>query len=162
MNIHAIVGQYPHQVLWRQMIIRGILILIFGLVLIRIFGIRAFGKQNALDIIISIVVGSNLSRAMTVNAAFVPTLAATAAIIIAYWLVEHAAARWRRFGYLVKGAAIRIAHDGRFDERRMRRLGVGRNDVEEAARTSGMHDLEWVDEAVLERNGKINTLPRRQ
>jgi glucose dehydrogenase len=36
-------------ILWWEMSIRAVLIFIFGLVLIRLFGRRAFGKQHPLD-----------------------------------------------------------------------------------------------------------------
>jgi uncharacterized membrane protein YcaP (DUF421 family) len=58
--ITELIGE-TENVLWWQMCIRAVLILIFGLVLIRIFGRRAFSKQNPLDIVVAIVVGSNLS-----------------------------------------------------------------------------------------------------
>ena len=42
-------------ILWWEMSIRAVLIFIFGLVLIRLFGRRAFGKQNPLDIVVAII-----------------------------------------------------------------------------------------------------------
>jgi uncharacterized membrane protein YcaP (DUF421 family) len=140
------------------MTLRGILVFLFGIVLLRLFGRRAFGKQNPLDIILAIIVGSNLSRAMTANAALFPTLAATAALIFLFWLIEHAAARWKPLGRLVKGEPVTLIRQGTRDRRAMRAAAVTEDDVREAARRSGLSSFEQVNDAVLERNGKISVL----
>ena len=90
---HAIIGHGSKGILWWQESIRAIFIFLYGLLLIRLAGIRAFSKQTPLDIDIAIVIGSNLSRALTGNARFLPTLAATAVIVLMYWLFERWAAR---------------------------------------------------------------------
>ena len=47
---------------------RTVIVFAYGLLVVRIAGRRLFGKWGALDIIVSLVVGSSLSRAMTGNA----------------------------------------------------------------------------------------------
>src|SRR5579862_3586760 len=103
MTFHDLIGNGPREILWWQMTIRGLLIFIYGLVLIRTVGWRAFGKQTPLEIVIAIVVGSDLSRALTGTARFVPTLIATTVIVVAFWLIEQLAARFHSLGWLVKG-----------------------------------------------------------
>jgi uncharacterized membrane protein YcaP (DUF421 family) len=58
------------------MSLRGLSVFLFGLALLRVFGRTAFGKQSPLDIVVAIVVGSNLSRTLTGNAPLLPTFAA--------------------------------------------------------------------------------------
>lgn len=157
--ITELIGE-TENVLWWQMCIRAVLILIFGLVLIRIFGRRAFGKQNPLDIVVAIVVGSNLSRALTGNAPFFSTLAATAALIAVFWLLEEAAARSHFISRVMKGEPVHLVRHRRFDRGAMKRWGVTDGDIEEAAREAGKPGLDSVDDAVLERSGKISTISR--
>jgi len=157
-----LIGDSGKDILWWQMCIRAACVFLFGLVVIRLFGRRAFGKQTPLDIVFAIVIGSNLSRALTGNARFVPTLAATAALAILFWLFDHIAVRWEWFSRLVKGAPINLIRDGRPDENRMRRAGISENDIDEAARRAGLNGLSDVDEAVLERSGKISTIRFRK
>jgi uncharacterized membrane protein YcaP (DUF421 family) len=146
---------------WWQMSIRAVLILIFGLLLIRIVGRRAFGKQNPLDIVVAIVVGSNLSRALTGNAPFFSTLAATAVLFGVFCLLDEAAARWHFLSRLLKGEPVTLMRDRNVDRRAMKRWGVTDGDVEEAARQSGKPGLDAIDDALLERSGKISTISRR-
>jgi uncharacterized membrane protein YcaP (DUF421 family) len=147
-------------IVWWQMSIRAVLIFGFGLVLIRLFGRRAFGKQTALDIVLAIVVGSNLSRALTANSPFFPTLAATAALVLLFWLLSNLSARSPWFSRLVKGNPIWLVRGGEPDAKEMKRAAVSEGDLEEAARQSGLSGLGDVDEAVLERNGKISAVRR--
>lgn len=155
---HAIIGHGSTGILWWQESIRAIFIFLYGLLLIRLAGIRAFSKQTPLDIVIAIVIGSNLSRALTGNARFLPTLAATAVIVLMYWLFERWAARSQLASRVLKGRAVRLMHGGALDDAVMRRHAVTRGDLEEAGRISGKPSLAAVTDAYLERNGKISTL----
>lgn len=159
-GLHELIGHDQRDILWWQMSIRAVFIFLFGLILIRLFGRRVFGRQNALDIVIAIVIGSNLSRTLTGNAKFLPTLAATTAIVLLFWLSDHLAARWPLFSRLTKGEPLKLTRNGKLDRKRMLRHGVSVGDVEEAARASGMTGAEQVEVAVLERNGKISTTKR--
>jgi uncharacterized membrane protein YcaP (DUF421 family) len=65
-----------NSITWWHECARAILVFGYGLALVRIAGRRVFGKWAPLDIIVSIVVGSSLSRTITGNAALFSTLAA--------------------------------------------------------------------------------------
>src|SRR3954452_22284637 len=100
------------QLLWWQECLRTLLIFAYGLALVRVAGRRVFGKWSALDIIVSIIVSSNLSRALTGSAALLGTIAATTLLMGLHWLLARAAARSPRLSRLVEGPAILLARDG--------------------------------------------------
>lgn len=145
---------------WWQMSIRGAVVFACGLVLVRFPGQRIFGKSTVFDIVLAVLVGSNLSRALTGNAPFVATLAATTAIVLIHWLLAHLAPKSRWLSWLAKGAVVKLAEDGRIDRRRMARHGLTDGDLEEAMRTLGIERLDRVHAAYLERNGKISVVPK--
>lgn len=157
-SIHDLIGRDGASIAWWQMTIRAAVVFLFGLVIVRLFGQRAFGRQTVLDVILAIVIGSNLSRTMTASAPLLPTLAASAGLVLIYWAFNHLAARWHRISWLVKGGVIQIAHDGHMDRKAMARAGISRGDLEEAMRRSGIDSLDQVRSAYLERNGKISVL----
>ncbi|MEJ2375176.1 MAG: DUF421 domain-containing protein [Pseudolabrys sp.] len=159
-GFHALIGENSSSILWWQMSIRAVFVFLYGLVLIRLFGVRPFGRQTPLDIVIAIVIGSNLSRALTGSARFLPTLAATAVIVLMFWMFAHVAARSRLVGWLLKGQPVRLMQRGALDEAALRAHAVSRGDLEEAGRTSGIASLDGVQEAYLERSGKISVLKR--
>ena len=159
--IHQLIGTGAKDILWWQECIRAVIVFAVGLVMLRLLGRRAFGQQTPLDILMAIVVGSNLSRAVTANAAFFPTIAATLVMLFVYWLLAHCTARWHGLGRIVKGRPVGLVAGGRFDRRAMRRAAVSEADMEEAARSASVKDAGGVEQAMLERSGKISIVPRK-
>jgi uncharacterized membrane protein YcaP (DUF421 family) len=145
---------------WWQMSIRGVLVFLYGLVLVRLAGRRVFGKLAAFDIVLAIMVGSNLSRTLTANAPFLPTLAATAAIALAHGSITFLALHSRLVDRLVKGPSVPLVHEGEVDRRAMKRYGLSADDLEEAARSAGVFELDQVRAAMLESNGRISVRAR--
>ncbi|WP_051621993.1 DUF421 domain-containing protein [Acidocella facilis] len=94
---HALVGDGATRILWWQMSLRAVIVLVYGLAAIRLLGRRAFGRQSPLDIVIviAIVIGSSLSRALTGNAKLIDTLVATTVFLLLYWALDHKAGRSR-------------------------------------------------------------------
>jgi uncharacterized membrane protein YcaP (DUF421 family) len=109
--IDSVSGLKDH-VAWWQECARAAVIFAYGFALVRIAGRRVFGKWAALDIIVSIIVGSSLSRAVTGNAALFGTLTAMTLLIGLHWVLSHAAARSPRLSRLLEGSAIELARNG--------------------------------------------------
>jgi uncharacterized membrane protein YcaP (DUF421 family) len=158
----AVFGSTKDDMVWWQMCLRAVVVFMFGLILVRLFARRAFGEQTPLDIIVAIIIGSNLSRAMTGNAPFLSTLAAALALVLVFWVIGHAAARWHGLSWLVKGTPKTLTDEGGLNAERMRRSGISQVEVEEAARALGLGGLNDVAEVIFERNGRISTIKRRK
>ncbi len=161
-GIYLVIGPDRGEITWWQMTVRGVLTFAYGLVLIRVAGVRAFGLQSSLDILLSILIGSNLSRALTAGSPYFPTLAATAGIVILYWVAIQLAQRSDFVGLILKGRATVIARNGRADTRVMRRRGVSHLDLAEAIHRAHLLDLDAVALATLERSGQITVVPSRK
>lgn len=157
-GLHALIGREDGDISAWQMSVRAAIIFLYGLVLVRLAGKRVFGKWGAIDIILSIIVGSNLSRALTASAPFVETLVATTVLVVLHAALVMVATRAPALGPLLKGKPVRIVRDGACDEAVLRRHGVGEGDLHEALRCAGVARLEDVREAWVERNGKISVL----
>ena len=160
-SVYAWIGPDHGAVNWWQMSIRGVIIFIYGIALLRIAGRRAFGQQSSLDIMLSVLIGSNLSRAATAGAPFFPTMAGTAALVALYWISIQLAQRWDFFGTVLKGGRTVLIRDGRTDPKAMRQTGVSHLDLHEAIRTSRLEHVEQVQLASLERGGQISIVPRK-
>ena len=143
---------------WWQECARAVVIFAYGLALVRLAGRRVFGKWSALDIIVSIIVGSNLSRALTGSAALLGTLAATTLLMALHWLLAHAAARSSRLSELVEGPAIELARDGTPEPSTLARAAVSEGDLGEALRQAGVGRVAETRRITLEPSGKITVL----
>lgn len=139
-----------------QMTARGIVVLAYGLVLVRVFGRRIFGRWSPLDVVLSVLIGSNLSRALTGNAPLFATLFASTAIVGIYWGLARLAREAGWVSWLVKGREVVLIRDGRVDWDEVRRQNLGPRDLDEALHAAGCEGAEEVRLARLERNGDIN------
>jgi uncharacterized membrane protein YcaP (DUF421 family) len=137
---------------------RAALVFAYGLLLVRVSGRRVFGRWSAIDIVISIIVGSNLSRTLTGNAPLLGTLAATTLLMFLHWLLAQAAARSPALSRLFEGRARELGRDGRLAHRRDLRVAISEADLAEALRQSGVERVEDTRLLVLEPSGKISVL----
>ncbi len=141
-----------------QMTVRAVLIFLYGLMLLRLTGSRIFGKATALDIVLAMLVGSNLSRALTANSPLLPTVVATTVLVFLYWLLLYGALHLPVVSWLVKGRSVLLVRDGKMDHAKMRQMGVGEGDLTEAMREAGIGEVRDIKEACLERDGSISIL----
>jgi uncharacterized membrane protein YcaP (DUF421 family) len=140
---------------------RAVLILIYGLAILRVAGRRIFGKWSALDIIVSIIVGSNLSRALTGNAPLLGTIAATTVLIGLHWLLARLAAHYPALSRLVEGRSIELGRGGEIDVPKTSRYAVTEADLNEALRQAGIEEVGRTAKITLEPSGKISVLKER-
>ena len=66
------------------------------------------GKAPAFDMILGIMVGSTVSRAITGNAPLGPALAATVTLIAPHSVLTAVACRWYGLGEMIKGGRPRV------------------------------------------------------
>ena len=143
-----------------QMSLRTILIYVLTLAMIRIGSKRFLGRSAALDVIVGIMLGSVMSRAINGTAPFVPTVVAGIVLIAMHWVLAVIAYHFDWFGPFVKGNAVPLVKDGQIQEDGMRRGGISKHDLEGALREESQElHLSQIKTAYLERDGQISIIP---
>lgn len=140
---------------------RAALVFFYGLLMLRLSGKRTFAKWAPLDIVISFMVGSALSRAMTGSAALPGTMAAVAVLVALHVVIAHLSAWSEAVSHLVEGRRAILVRHGELNQGARRRHGVSLNDLGEALREkelNGLDDLAKVRELSLEPDGKFSVL----
>jgi uncharacterized membrane protein YcaP (DUF421 family) len=141
-----------------QLSMRAVVMLAFGILCIRIAGRRAFAQASPLDIIIYLIIGSNLSRVITGKANVFPAIAATLTLVIVHRLLAYATLHKSAFSSMLKAEPTVLIRNGTTDEVAMRKKGIGNEDLMEALRLKQIEAIEDVRLAVLERGGEISAL----
>ena len=161
---NTVFGIHDQSLTWWQMSVRAIGVFFAALFIIRVGSHRIFGKNTAFDIVLGIIYGSVLSRAITGNSPFWPTLAAAFTLVMLHkGLAALAYHTDVGFGNMIKGRPQVLVKDGQLQEKAMRKNSVTRNDLLEAVRSSGaITDLELVDQAYLERSGEISIILKKE
>lgn len=144
------------------MVLRAIVVFFYLLFLLRAGVRRMSGRFAAYDIVLAVLIGSVLSRALTGNSRFVPTMAAAAVLVILHWLVARLTFERGALGWLFKGREDVLIRDGVLQRDAMRRAAITDADLLEALRSgAGTDDLSQVRLAYLERSGRISFVRRR-
>jgi uncharacterized membrane protein YcaP (DUF421 family) len=143
-----------------QMIARAVVVYGAGLAMLRLGGHRLLGRYAAIDILMGILLGSILSRAVNGNAPLATSLVAGASLTAVHRLLSAAARRSERLSDVVKGRPHALIVEGGLREEAMRRHHVSPQDFHEALRLAG-HDPERceVRSAYIECNGTISFVP---
>jgi uncharacterized membrane protein YcaP (DUF421 family) len=143
-----------------QMALRTIIIYAASLVLVRIGSKRFLGQATAFDVIVGIMLGSVMSRAINGSAPLIPTLLTGAVFVVLHRLLNVLAFRTGWFGPIIKGNAVLLIRDGEIQRQGMQKTGIGPHDLEQALRLRGEEtDLSKIKLAYLERNGSVSVIP---
>jgi uncharacterized membrane protein YcaP (DUF421 family) len=141
-----------------QMGLRAAIVYVVTVLMVRLAKKRFMGRATAFDVILGIMIGSIVSRAVTGNAPFLPALVATAVLLAMHWLFSGIAMRWHGFGTLIKDKSQVLVRKGDVDAQAMRQAHMTEHDLWEDLRGKGISRLEQVEEARLERSGKLSVI----
>lgn len=158
-GLHDLIGADPESILWWQMVVRALLIFFAALLLVRLGATRMYGRYGSLEIVVSIIIGSILGRAVTGNARFFPTLAAALTLVLIHLLLVKLAIHNRRVNYLLKGRKVQLIENGRILQRGMAKADMSDLDLLEALRMqAGIESCDGVKAAYLEGNGSVSVI----
>jgi uncharacterized membrane protein YcaP (DUF421 family) len=124
-----------------QMGLRAVVVYIVTVIMVRLGKKRFMGRATAFDVILGIMLGSIVSRALTGNAPFVPALVASAVLVAMHGLFSGIALNWHGFGHLVKGKPTLLVRNGTVDEAAMRKTHMTEHDLWEDLRGKSVSDL---------------------
>jgi uncharacterized membrane protein YcaP (DUF421 family) len=140
-----------------QVSIRGIVVFVATLVMVRISSKRSLAEKTAFDAVLMIIIASVLARAINGSAPFVPTLVVGFVLVLLHRLLALGAYASHMFGILVKGKPVVIVENGRVDRTNMRANHITEHDLEEDMRLDAeIDDLAKIKMARVERSGDIS------
>lgn len=161
-----VLGIGKDSLVWWQMSLRAVLVFLISLVYLRLANARIFGRHGAFDIVLGIVYGSVMSRAITGNSPFYATLAAGLALILLHRLlaaVTYSYGQKLGFSDFIKGGMATLVEDGEMKKDIMRKHNVTENDILETMRLQGgPMDIKKVKSACLERSGNISVIMKEK
>jgi len=142
-----------------QMSIRAVIVFFLALIMLRIAGIRTFGKKSAFDNVIIIMLGAVLSRAITGSSPFLPIVCSSFILVIIHRLLAMFSYKSDFIGKLVKGEKKLLYKDKMPVHENMQSVQLSHKDVVEEIRIQ-LHqaDLDGIKEIYIERNGEVSII----
>ena len=156
-------GVEPKNLTFLQISLRGIIVLLATLVMLRLGHKRSLARKTAFDAVLLVILASVLSRAINGSAAFFATIGSGFVIVFLHRLLAWAAYYSHAVGLLLKGAAEVIVQDGQLRRSVMRSNHVSEHDLEEDLRLdANCESLEEVRVARIERSGDISFIKKKE
>src|ERR1041385_324725 len=149
----------PAELNFGQIALRGIIVFVVALVMVRLGDKRFLSKKTAFDAILGFILASMLARAVNGSAAFWPTLAGGFVLVGCHRVIAFLSRRGQAFGTLVKGTSDPVIRDGKIIAANLRRNDMSEDDLLEDLRLNGNLDsTKEVKAAYVERNGDTSVV----
>lgn len=140
-----------------QMSLRAVIVFFATLILIRIGGVRIFGRRSSTDTIIIIVMGSVLARGIVGASPLVSTIAAALVMVVIHRILAWISAKNSKLETLIKSDHIILYENGAIQKKNLIRAALSEADLFESLRLETKQDsLDKVTIAYMETNGRIS------
>jgi uncharacterized membrane protein YcaP (DUF421 family) len=151
------IGVEPKGLTFLQVSVRGVIVFIATLIMVRLGSKRSLAEKTAFDAVFIVIIGSMLARAINGSEAFFPTLGTGFVLVLLHRLFGFAAYYSHAFGILVKGKPVMLMQNGKLQWENMLWEHISKHDLEEDMRLEAKtDDLTKIQVARLERSGDIS------
>lgn len=126
---------------------------------LRLAGKRTLSRMNAYDMVMTMALGSVLTKAMlTPDQSVAETIFAIALLIFFQYVVSFAAFHWQWAAFLAAPSPTVLFHDGRYLQAALKKERVRQSEIEDTVKEKGLEDMSQVDTVILAANGEISVL----
>jgi len=144
-------------------VLRPVTIYFFLLLALRVSGKRSMATVTTFDFVLLLIIGESTQQALIGN-----DFSITGAVVIISTLitVDIGMSYLKRFfpmlDRMVEGLPMVLIDDGQILQDRMKQARVDEEDILQAARQlQGLHRMELIRYAILERSGGITIIPKQ-
>ena len=142
---------------WWELVIRGAVVYVFLITLLRITGKRQIGQLSPLDLVLLLILSNAVQNSMNAgDNSLIGGLISAATLVALNYLIEYAAVKSKKLEGIIEGRPQVIIHEGKLFEDVIRTAKITQMEVESTLRESGFFDMKDVKLAILENNGKVS------
>ena len=153
----------PKDLTFTQISLRGIIIFLITLVMVRLSSKRSLAEKTAFDAILLVILASILSRAINGTAGFFTSIGGGFVLVFLHRVFAWLACRSHAFGKLIKGCPEIIVQNGKPVLAMMRRNLISQHDLEEDLRLEAKtEEFADIQVALIERSGDISFIKKEK
>lgn len=144
---------------WWEIVVRGVIVYIFLLTLLRITGKRQVGQLAPFDLVLLLVLSNSVQNSMNAgDNSLIGGLLSATTLIVLNLLVGMATYRSKKLEAIIEGRPQVIIHNGKLFEDVMANAKLTHHELDAALRQTGCNSIEDVHSAILENNGSISVI----
>jgi uncharacterized membrane protein YcaP (DUF421 family) len=146
---------------WWEFLIRGVVVYVFLILILRLTGKRQVGQLAPFDLVLLLVLSNAVQNSMNAgDNSLVGGLISAATLVLANWAIGYMTFRNKKFEALVEGRPLVLIHHGQLYEKAMARAQITHHELNAAIRQAGVSCPDDVHSAILENNGAISVIPK--
>jgi len=147
---------------WWELILRGLIVYVFLIVLLRVTGKRQVGQLAPFDLVLLLVLSNAVQNAMTGgdNSVLGGLISASVLVLLNY-VAGILTYRSKKLESLFEGRPEVLVHNGKVFTDVMAREKLTHHELNAALRSAGCACVEQVHYAILENNGTISVQPKK-
>jgi uncharacterized membrane protein YcaP (DUF421 family) len=145
-----------------EIVVRATIVFWFLWLVVRGTGKRSLSELTPLDLLLVVVVGDLVQQGVTQEDMSITGAVLAASVFVGWTLVADAVEkRSDRARRLLSGEPVIVLHEGRPLTERLERERITLDELKEAARLEGHSNLDDLEYAVLETDGKFSFIRAR-
>jgi uncharacterized membrane protein YcaP (DUF421 family) len=150
----------PSQVGW--IVVRTVVVYLFILAGFRIAGKREVGQLAPFDFALVLLIANSVQNAMVgPDTSLVGGLVAAAVLLVVNWGLGRITARNKAMERLIRGEARVLISRGHVHDENLEKEGISHKELLQALRESGCASVQECRLGVLEVDGTITVIPKR-
>jgi uncharacterized membrane protein YcaP (DUF421 family) len=147
---------------WWELVVRGAVVYVFILVLLRISGKRQVGQLAPFDLVLLLILSNAVQNSMNAgDNSLVGGFISASTLVLLNYLVGIATYRSKKLESLIEGRPQIIIHNGKVFEDVVAKAKLTHHELNAALRRCGCTCVEEVHTAVLENCGTISIVPKK-
>ncbi len=146
---------------WWEFVLRGVIIYIFLIVILRATGKRQIGQMSPFDLVLLLVLSNAVQNSMNGGDNSVAGgMILSVTLVAVNWLTGQITFLNKKAERLIEGSPQVLIHDGKVYEKALADAQLTRHELMAAIRSEGFSDLTEVRAVILENDGSISVIPR--
>lgn len=139
--------------------IRSVLVYLFVILAIRIFGKKELTQLSIVDLVFILLISNSLQAAMVGNdTTLTGGLIAASSLFVVNWILKNLIYKSKRISETIQGSPTMLVYQGKVLYKHMEKAQISHDELEATIREHGVKDIAAVDLAILEVDGNISVL----
>ncbi|MGA2668534.1 MAG: YetF domain-containing protein [Ignavibacteria bacterium] len=142
-----------------DIIIRSVIVYLFIVVAIRLFGKKEIAQLSVVDLVFILLISNAVQNAMVgPSTSLYGGLVAAFALFVVNFIFKNLLFRSKKFTDILEGHATMLVYRGKVVQKNLESSKISMEELESAVREHGVMSIGDVDLAVLEIDGNISVL----
>lgn len=142
-----------------DIIIRSVSVYLFMVIALRIFGKKELSQLNTADVILILLISNSVQNAMVgSNTSLYGGIVAAFALFVINYIFKKIMLKSKFIKNLVQDKPEILVHNGKIDFKKIAKLGISNEELEEAMREHGVEYFKDIKLAMFEIDGNISII----